>query len=231
MMPARVSEKMCRYASALAAVLALSACTAARKPVPAPPGREPDAGLLYAQGLRLLVSDGGSIDEPSRAYPWLLAAAERGNPRAQAAVGICLQRGWGVERDERKAVSWYRKAAQQGQSGAAIELALLAGKHGSEDEAMHWLKTALASGWGLPEAHLMLASLYLHKHMYREAVQHLRYAAMDGSGEAAYLMSLCYAGGCGVPKNEELARGWLSIATEAGYDPSAQQAQKKNRPQ
>jgi len=44
----------------------------------------------------------------------LLAKAEQGNVDAQYILGVCYQYGDGVGKDEKKAVEWYMKAAEQG---------------------------------------------------------------------------------------------------------------------
>lgn len=178
------------------------------------------AAARYAQGIRLLVHPDGSLNNPEEAYPWLLSAARKGFPNAQAMVGLCLQKGWGVEPNEQEAMAWYKKAARKGQSGAALQLAQSLRDSGSPDKAVEWLETALSKGRGTPEAHIMLASLKFRRHAERAAVSHLRYAALDGSAEAAYLMALCYEVGVGVPKDEQLMLGWLKNAADLGYAPA-----------
>ena len=41
-------------------------------------------------------------------------AAKRGHYQAQLNLGVCYQYGIGVEKDEKQAVEWYQKAAEQG---------------------------------------------------------------------------------------------------------------------
>lgn len=43
---------------------------------------------------------------------------------------------------------------------------------------------------------------------------------MQGSGEAAFLMAICYLDGYGVPQNAALALGWLQNAADEGYTPA-----------
>lgn len=174
----------------------------------------------YAQGMRLLLHPSGALHRPEQALPWLRSAAAAGLPNAQAILGLCLQHGWGAAPDEEQARAWYMKAAEQGQSGAAVQLAKLCCRSGSPEEAAHWLELALAKGRGTPDAHVQLALLCLRSRQERKAVTHLRYAAMDGSAEAAYLMALCYAAGAGVSKNEELMLGWLRSSAELDYPPA-----------
>lgn len=183
----------------------------------------------YAQGIRLLVHEDGSLNRPAEAYPWLLSAAQSGLPNAQAMVGLCLQQGWGVQQDAQQAREWYEKAARQGQSGAAMQLAQSFRDSGDPASAAEWLETALSKSHGSPEAHIMLASLSFRLGAERKAVQHLRCAALDGSAEAAYLMALCYEVGSGVPKDEQLMNGWLRTAADRDYAPAKEMLQKMHK--
>ena len=49
-------------------------------------------------------------------------AAEQGDAMAQFNLGQCYTNGTGVEKDEQKAVEWYKKAAEQGHAGAQFNL-------------------------------------------------------------------------------------------------------------
>ena len=49
-------------------------------------------------------------------------AAERGNVNAQCNLGICYDKGIGVEQDSVEAAKWFRKAAEQGDAEAQCNL-------------------------------------------------------------------------------------------------------------
>lgn len=49
-------------------------------------------------------------------------AAEQGNAKAQFAVGALYENGDGVKQDNAQALSWYRKAAEQGHDAAKAAL-------------------------------------------------------------------------------------------------------------
>lgn len=53
----------------------------------------------------------------------LQAAAERGDPKAQSALGYAYNAGEGVEQDYQKAAFWYEQAARRGNRTAQINLA------------------------------------------------------------------------------------------------------------
>ncbi|MEI6705119.1 MAG: hypothetical protein WCL71_16560, partial [Deltaproteobacteria bacterium] len=58
----------------------------------------------------------------SVAYPVCMKSAEAGNAIAQKYVGYMLEFGNGVSKDERLAVEWYRKSAEQDNSSAQANL-------------------------------------------------------------------------------------------------------------
>lgn len=51
--------------------------------------------------------------------------AQRGNPNAQAYLGLLYSKGYGVPQNYTVAAAWYRRAAEQGHSGAQYMLGLL----------------------------------------------------------------------------------------------------------
>lgn len=52
-----------------------------------------------------------------RAFSIVEPRAERGEPWAQLRLAIFYENGWGVEKDDKKAEYWYKKAAAQKASG------------------------------------------------------------------------------------------------------------------
>lgn len=223
----RLLSGLCIGASALLAGCARPA------PESGPPGSVPvqdwAASAQYAQGIRLLVHESGTLNKPAEAYPWLLSAAKKGLPNAQAMVGLCLQKGWGVAVDEKEAEAWLLKSAEQGYSGAALLLAQICQGRGEADKTEAWLNAALARGNAAPEAYIMLATLYSQRGEFHKAVGLLRLAAMDGSPEAAYRMSRCYELGEGVPQDERLMLGWLKNAADMGHKGAKQRLRELKR--
>lgn len=176
-------------------------------------GGEPRA--QYECGRCLLTGQRGFPRDAQAALPWLQAAAQAGLPQAQRALGLCYERGLGGEASLAEARRCYAAAAGQGDALAAMACALLELRTGHRAAALrrlrHW-----ADEEELPQAQLLLGELGLAGDLGRnstaEGVRYLRYAAMQGSGQACVLMSLCYARGLGVPRDERLARGWLRNA-------------------
>jgi TPR repeat protein len=112
--------------------------------------------------------------------------AERGHSGAQHRLGIMYEYGRGVERDDRKAVQWYTKAAVQGVAGAQYRLGVL-----------------YDNGWGVPESDI-------------DAVKWYREAATQGDPLAQHDLGFMYAAGTGVAQDYVRAYMWLEIAVEQG---------------
>lgn len=97
---------------------------------------------------------------PPEAIRPLLAAAEKGDPRAQADLGLDYLSGQGVGQDGFEGMRWLRKASEQGDAKAQLALGriYLSGYDtvGQDlSEARRWLGAAAAQGD--PEAKKLLA--------------------------------------------------------------------------
>jgi len=70
-----------------------------------------------------LSSVGADKDKPlPKDFKSLKALAEKGDAIAQYNLGVMYDEGKGVEKDEKEAVKWYRKAAEQGDDDAKAAL-------------------------------------------------------------------------------------------------------------
>lgn len=116
--------------------------------------------------------------------PGLLTRANGGDAAAQVQVGETYAEGKGVARDPRQAVEWFTKAADKGNIGAELHLAVLyrdgAGKNFPRDAEQ-------AAAW------------------YRKA-------ADQGDTGAQGTLGMLYTLGQGVPKNDVDAYFWLDLA-------------------
>lgn len=180
-----------------------------------------DKASQFEYGRRLLIGKRAPVS-PKQAVLWLNAAARQHHAGAEAALGVCYELGLGTEADTGLAKMWYEKAMNHGHPHALLSLARLELKEKRMKKAVAVLSKG--SDMDLIPAQLMLARLYMGGSGIKEspdlAVENIRYAAMNGSGEAAYLMFLCFAEGYGVPTNHQLAGGWLANAAELGYEPA-----------
>ena len=177
-----------------------------------------DPAAQYEYGRRLLTGQKGAIRSYKHAFRWFSKAAENREPRAMAAMGLCYERGIGVKRSLPKARKWYAAAVDEGNDDACQTLVQMEARAGNLPGALKWLER-MADDDSVP-AQLMLARMHLNgtakNASVSEGIRYLRYAAMQGDGEACLMLSTCYATGRGVPRNEELMLGWLVNAAEAG---------------
>jgi uncharacterized protein len=105
-------------------------------------------GQLYFLGDRLQKPD------RHKAYPYVKAAAEAGDPACQNIMGVFCRDGLGVREDfnesREEAIEWFRKAAMQNDLKAQSNLAhiLGVGSPACEDpkEALKWLIIAMNRG-------------------------------------------------------------------------------------
>jgi TPR repeat protein len=51
-----------------------------------------------------------------------MKAAKQGDPLSQHNLGYCYENGEGVEKDIKKAIEWYQKAAKQGHEDSILRL-------------------------------------------------------------------------------------------------------------
>ncbi len=206
----------------LAACLLLPACTGNRELA-----RRAHAGEAAAQfeyGRRLLTGQHHWFSAPQHAPAWFKLAALQGYAPAQAALGACYESGLGVIPSPVDARYWYGLAAEQGNPMAAMHLAMIDYRENSDPKrALSLLESAAAMGYipaRLRYAIVLLQGGNASPEDMRRAIDQLRIAAMDGSGEAAYLMGLFYASGKGVPQHSGIALGWFENAADAGYGPA-----------
>ncbi len=184
----------------------------------------------YELGRRMLIGVKGMPEAPATAVPWLRLSANGGDNRAMTALGLCYERGLGVELSLDSAREWYKRGARSGNSNACLALVQLETRAGNLPAAARWLEP-LAEG-GSVDAQLLCGKLCLSGHAGKgkesTAVRYLRFAAMQGNAEACLLMSSCYAAGVGVPKNEGLMLGWLENAAAAGDEKAKKMLEKVN---
>ena len=74
-------------------------------------------GLLCLFSVFVAVVPATTYAHPCDNIPQLQKEARAGNAQAQADLGVCYFKGWGVAKDERRAVELYRKSAEQGDAG------------------------------------------------------------------------------------------------------------------
>lgn len=107
--------------------------------------------MLYWQGQ-------GVSRDYSKAYEWLLKAANMNHAGAQAKLGYLYTDGIAVPQDHDKAFEWYRKAAGQANADGLYNLGICYlygwGTEPDKEKAKHYLAAAAAQGDQTAEAAL-----------------------------------------------------------------------------
>jgi hypothetical protein len=156
------------------------------------------------------------------------ARAEAGDAAAQAAVGFLCELGIRGHVDCAEAVRWYRKAAEQGNARAQLNLRQIStlgfmyerGIDTPADgaEAVKWCRKAAKQG--NVRAQFNLGQMYEWgdgvTQDIAEAVKWYRQAAVQGGAAAQFKLGSCYCDGEGVKQNTAEAVKWWGAAAEQG---------------
>lgn len=73
-------------------------------------------------------------------------AAKSGNPQAQVNLANLYDAGEGVERDQKRAAYWYKRAITKGVAEATYNLAISYRQQGKSKWALFWFKRAAEIG-------------------------------------------------------------------------------------
>ena len=133
------------------------------------------------------------IDEPPSSTE--LAAVADGDAQAQYNLGLRYSTGRGVQRNDREAVGWYRKAAEQGHAQAQYALGVMYA-NGPRFVCLYRCGVARDD---------------------TEAVVWYRKAAEQGNADAQNNLGVMYATGRGVSRNDAEAVAWYRKAADQGH--------------
>lgn len=178
------------------------------------------AEKCFKAGLELLEME--KLDE---AYALFCRGIELNPQHAmlQFSLGQAFEAGLGVEKNDYKAVEWYRRAAEQGLIGA---MHLLAQKYDSgegvpydREEAARWYLSAARGG--LPDAQFALGEHYLFQaeidsRNSERAAFWYRKAAEQGHSNAQLILGGLYEDGRGVQQDLGQAEFWFRKSAEQG---------------
>lgn len=173
---------------------------------------------------KLLLSGG-----QEKAYTIYREYAGFGNQQAMNAMGILLQRGWGVEKDEAASVQWFERAADNGYTRAYGNLAQIYAKGlGVEQDfskAAYYYEKLIPAN---PRWAKFRLGYYHYKGLgveqdYEKAVDYFQQAAEKGSADAYFFLGLCCRNGYGVARDEGEAQYYLQKAAEMGHYYSKQE--------
>lgn len=147
--------------------------------------------LLIPVGSSLAAVEGERPDaSPSSVIAKWKGSAEKGEPWACFNLGLALQQGKDVEKNEADAVKWYRIAAEKGFAPAQANLGY-----------------CFETGIGVAAD-------------YAESVRWYQMAALQGHPLAQYNLGKKYLTGPGVPIDPKMAEKWFKQAAQRNFVPA-----------
>jgi TPR repeat protein len=96
---------------------------------------------------------------PEEAFSWFLKGAEAGDTSCMIWVGVLYGDGVKEDTKNKKEISWYERAWNNGELSAANNLAIVYKNKKHYSEAEHWFKEAICAGDG--DANLELAKMLI----------------------------------------------------------------------
>ncbi len=149
-------------------------------------------------------------------------AAARGEPQANTLIGRIYSDGLGVQKDNRKADEYFKRASDMGdvQGTFALGMSYAQGRGVKKDFKTAGELFEKAALTGNAEANYNLGLLFLNGNGKPlspiRAYQHIRYAAEKGIPQAEYDLADLFQTGTGVDANALEAARWLSLAADHG---------------
>ena len=149
--------------------------------------------------------------------------AERGDDKAQSALGFLYYSGIEVAQDHTEAHKWLDLAAKQKNAEAQSNLGVLydngEGVAQDHDKAAEYFR--LAAKQGNAEAQFNLGTSYYNgrgvKQDHDKAVKCFRLAAKQGNAEAQFNLGVLYYDGEGVAQDHDKAAEYFRLAAEQGH--------------
>jgi uncharacterized protein len=154
-------------------------------------------------------------------------AIKRHCPGIQYNIGINFEKGNGVEKNNVKAVEWYKKSAEQGYSLAQFKLGVCyglgLGVKQDYSKAFNWYKKSAEQGNSTAQYNLgfYYANGRGSEQDYSKAFVWYKKSADQGYSTAQFNLGVCYAKGQGVEQDYSKAFKWYKKSAEQG-DPTAQ---------
>ena len=188
------------------------------------------ADILYAEAKKYYEGTGVKKNL-SKAYELFLQASELGYAGAQYYLAVMFARGEETEKDEKQALEWCKKAAEQDNALAQNMLgdcysSGFAGLEADQEKALVWYLKA--ANQGLPEAQYSAGSIFeegliINGKMQLDmdkAVEYYTKAANQGYPWAQYALGLLYRKGEGVKKDTKKAFELIMEAAKQGISPA-----------
>jgi FOG: TPR repeat, SEL1 subfamily len=158
----------------------------------------------YVKAMALMGDNGLSLHQLAR----------EGSKEAQLALGHIYFEGNYKERNYKKAVYWYKKAAEKGDKEAQYQLATLLktgnGVSASEGDSLYWYQKAAENGHA--DAQISLAFIMIKTKEMEKAFYWFQQSAMSGNAFAQYNVGKMYLSGVGAAQDFIRAAEWLEKA-------------------
>jgi FOG: TPR repeat, SEL1 subfamily len=144
-------------------------------------------------------------------------AAEKGDMKAQIALGSLYEKGKNARQDNVEAMKWFRLAAESEDAEAQYALGSKYRRDQNATEAVKWYKLAVDQGHA--EAMYELGQIYEYgsygvKKNTEETVKWYKLAAAKGHAEAIHNLGRMYMVGADIKKDYSEAEKWYRLGAE-----------------
>lgn len=103
----------------------------------------------------LLATGRGVAQDRAKALALYTQAAHMGHAKSMNLLARHLEDGLDIERDPQAALAWYQRSAEAGDFRGQANLASILLQQGQIEQAVHWLRLALANGSPAFMAHIV----------------------------------------------------------------------------
>ncbi|XP_062874686.1 death ligand signal enhancer isoform X2 [Trichomycterus rosablanca] len=176
--------------------------------------------------LNIMGLESAKSGDYEAAFQYFQVSAQQNYSKAQFNVGVCYEKGHGVQKDLNKALLYYRCAAAAGHVQAQYRCAKLllnaqgersdSDTHDANATAVPLLQSAAAAG--LARAQLYLGVLYSQGPDADglKSVHYFRQAAERGDSTGLLFLGQCYEKGFGVAQSDQTALSYYKQAAAKG---------------
>ena len=165
---------------------------------------------------QLIASQNAKAEKMKAMVDTIRIKAEQGNPDYQYAYGMCLEKGYGVEKNERQALDWFKKAAEHGHERAPYVLGTGIAVNQNNDLAFSYFRQGAEAKE--EQAMLNLGNCYFYgmgtTKDEKMALKWWTAAAEAGNAYALSQVGDCYCYGIGVEKDYAKAAAYYTQAAE-----------------
>ena len=162
-------------------------------------------------------------DDDKDAFAKVEAAANAGQPLAQAMLGEAYRDGHAVVEDAELSAAWYRRAAEQGDAGAQYQMGLAyqegRGVKRNYKIAAQWYGKAVAQGepWSMNNLGTLYDRGQLGKADPARAAKLYRQSSDLGNPQASYNLAIDYADGHGVTQDLAESARLYQLSADGGF--------------